>query len=353
MTHSPGTQAHWFCAHWHCAPEPHCASPPFIVHAMVQKVRLGANVVAQMFALLRGAVDAALAELADAQLVAGIAGDAAAARSACRCRSCGVEPRMSRAPGTPPHAAARHRCRRGRRRARRRRSRAAACDTPPREQRGAARADAACCESYDKCLTPPIARFTVLNKCPVCFLALNFSVAVTRKIAEEVERRKAAMADAGFRVAWVPAANLHLTLALPRLGRRGAGRGRDRRRAGAWRRAIAPFEAQARSGSARFRRLQKPSVLWVGVEAPPQLAALQREVDAAMVDLGFEKEERAVPPACHRRAREGVARLRRLIYGRATRSSVRARSAKSWSTRARPARPVPSTSRARGSRSGD
>jgi len=43
-------------------------------------------------------------------------------------------------------------------------------------------------------------------------LALNFSVAVTRKIAEEVERLKPAMHDAGYRVAWVPAANLHLTI---------------------------------------------------------------------------------------------------------------------------------------------
>ena len=47
---------------------------------------------------------------------------------------------------------------------------------------------------------------------PRIFLALNFSVAVTRKIAEEVERLKPAMHDAGYRVAWVPAANLHLTL---------------------------------------------------------------------------------------------------------------------------------------------
>ncbi len=42
------------------------------------------------------------------------------------------------------------------------------------------------------------------------FLALNFSIAVTRRIAEEIERRKAALKDA--RVAWVPAANLHVTL---------------------------------------------------------------------------------------------------------------------------------------------
>src|SRR5262245_987198 len=44
------------------------------------------------------------------------------------------------------------------------------------------------------------------------FLAACFSVAVTRRIAEEVARRKGPVADAGLRVAWVPAANLHVTL---------------------------------------------------------------------------------------------------------------------------------------------
>jgi 2'-5' RNA ligase len=129
---------------------------------------------------------------------------------------------------------------------------------------------------------------------PRIFLALNFSVAVTRKIAEEVERRKAAMADAGFRVAWVPAANLHLTLRF--LGT--VGEELVEGVTGTCRRVAArhaPFEAKA-VGLGAFPSAQKPSVLWVGVEGPPQLAALQREVDAAMVDMGFEKEERAYHP---------------------------------------------------------
>ena len=129
---------------------------------------------------------------------------------------------------------------------------------------------------------------------PRIFLALNFSVAATRKIAEEVERHKAAMGDAGFRVAWVPAANLHLTLRF--LG--SIGEELVEGVAGACRRVAArhaPFEAKA-VGLGAFPSAQKPSVLWVGVDAPPALAALQREVDAAMVELGFEKEERAYHP---------------------------------------------------------
>jgi 2'-5' RNA ligase len=129
---------------------------------------------------------------------------------------------------------------------------------------------------------------------PRIFLALNFSVAATRKIAEEVDRRKAAMGDAGFRVAWVPAANIHLTLKF--LG--SVGEEVVEGIAGACRRVAArhqPIEAKA-IGLGAFPSPQKPNVLWVGVEAPAALAALQREVEGAMIELGFDKEERAYHP---------------------------------------------------------
>ncbi|MCU1278533.1 MAG: ligT [bacterium] len=129
---------------------------------------------------------------------------------------------------------------------------------------------------------------------PRTFLALNFSVAVTRKIAEEVDRLKAPMGEAGFRVAWVPAANLHLTLKFLGSINEELVEGVT----GACRRVAArhlPIEAKA-VGLGAFPSLQKPSVLWVGVEAPPSLAALQRDVEATMVGLGFEKEERAYHP---------------------------------------------------------
>src|SRR5262245_2537332 len=129
---------------------------------------------------------------------------------------------------------------------------------------------------------------------PRIFLALNFSVAVTRRIAEEVERRKAAIAEAGFRVAWVPAANLHLTLRFLGSINEELVEGVT----GACKRVAArhaPIEAKA-VGVGAFPSLQRPSVLWVGVEAPPTLAAFQRDVETAMVELGFEREERAYHP---------------------------------------------------------
>jgi 2'-5' RNA ligase len=128
---------------------------------------------------------------------------------------------------------------------------------------------------------------------PRIFLALNFSVAVTRRIAEEVERRKQPLVEAGFRVAWVPAANLHLTIKFLGSIREEAIEGV----VGALNRVAPrhqPFEARAQ-GLGAFPSLHKPSVLWLGVESP-SLPPLQCEVEGAMVELGFDKEERTFHP---------------------------------------------------------
>ncbi len=138
------------------------------------------------------------------------------------------------------------------------------------------------------------AAFYGTEQMPRIFLALNFSVAATRKIAEEIERHKAPMGEAGFRVAWVPAANLHLTLKF--LG--SVGEELVEGVADACRQVAArhqPIEAKA-VGLGAFPSLPKPHILWVGVEGPPALAALQRDVEAAMVELGFDREERAYHP---------------------------------------------------------
>jgi 2'-5' RNA ligase len=129
---------------------------------------------------------------------------------------------------------------------------------------------------------------------PRIFLALNFSVAVTRKIADEAERRKAAFAGAGFRVAWVPAANLHLTLKF--LG--SIGDELVEGVVGGCKRVAArhlPIEARV-AGLGAFPSLERPNILWMAVEAPPALSALQRDVEMAMVELGFDKEERPYHP---------------------------------------------------------
>src|SRR5438270_10258156 len=122
-----------------------------------------------------------------------------------------------------------------------------------------------------------------------CFVALNFSVAATRRIAEDVERRKAQVAAAGAKVAWVPAANLHVTLAFlgtidedvveaiaGRLGRVA--------------RSFAPLQGRAR-GLGGFPSLERPNILWIGAEADG-LAKLQRDVAGQLAELGFDPETR-------------------------------------------------------------
>src|SRR5262245_26201009 len=122
------------------------------------------------------------------------------------------------------------------------------------------------------------------------FVALNFSLAVTRRMVEEVERLKPAVLATGAQVAWVPAANLHLTLffagSVPeeliegmasRLGKVAAGHD--------------PFELKAR-GLGAFPSHERPRVLWVGVEPPTvgnreALTRLEREVRAALIELGL------------------------------------------------------------------
>ena len=166
----------------------------------------------------------------------------------------GVRVQIGRAGARRDRAAAVRRCEVGPRAAGPRPGRAAACGRRRRRSpAGGARARRGMRESYDKCLTPPITPFYGTEQMPRTFLALNFSVAVTRKIAEEVERHKAAMADAGFRVAWVPAAEPAPDPEVPRLDRRGAGRGR-RRRLPARRGPPSRRSRPGRSGSARSRR---------------------------------------------------------------------------------------------------
>lgn len=125
------------------------------------------------------------------------------------------------------------------------------------------------------------------------FVALNLSIAATRRVVDEVERQKPGL-GAGLKVAWVPPANLHLTLRFvgsvdEALVEGMAGRLRPRllRRA--------PFDLRVR-GLGAFPSIEKPRVLWVGLDGGEPLLSLQREVEAALCELGLPREERPFHP---------------------------------------------------------
>ena len=126
------------------------------------------------------------------------------------------------------------------------------------------------------------------------FLAVNLSVPVTRAIAELQGALRQGI-PRELRVAWVPPANLHLTIKF--LGPT------EPEAAAAIADTLAtalektpPCEVRAR-GAGAFPDPRRPRVLWVGLEDPSGgLAGVHRVVEDRMADLGFAREERPFSP---------------------------------------------------------
>jgi 2'-5' RNA ligase len=96
------------------------------------------------------------------------------------------------------------------------------------------------------------------------------------------------------RLRWPPVENIHLTLKflgdiLPD----------DVERIGAALRvsaeSLSRFEIRL-AGLGVFPKMQQPRVFWLGVEAPPELATLQRGIEVGCAGLGFPPERRAFSP---------------------------------------------------------
>jgi 2'-5' RNA ligase len=49
-------------------------------------------------------------------------------------------------------------------------------------------------------------------------------------------------------------------------------------------------------GSGAFPNIRQPRIVWVGVEAPPELTAIQNGIEATTGRLGYAREERAFSP---------------------------------------------------------
>ncbi len=107
---------------------------------------------------------------------------------------------------------------------------------------------------------------------------------------DRLQRAAGLLRTARLPVRWVQSDALHLTLKF--LGEVPEARAGDIERAldrvaGAF----APLDLELR-GVGGFPNLSNPRVVWVGVQAPPELARLAADVEDALAELGFPREGR-------------------------------------------------------------
>lgn len=125
------------------------------------------------------------------------------------------------------------------------------------------------------------------------FVALPLSVTLHTQLAQ-AQRELQRTCPAGA-VRWVKAEGLHLTLFFlgeVLLSRLPAIEGA----LAAVARLAQPFTFSV-GGIGAFPNLQRPNVIWVGVQEPSgRLAALHQAVNLALADLGFQPEARAFKP---------------------------------------------------------
>jgi 2'-5' RNA ligase len=137
------------------------------------------------------------------------------------------------------------------------------------------------------------------------FVALDIDAAIREKIARFME----GVREFAPQARWVKPESLHVTLKF--IG--------DSERMEAIRGSLsgiaAPtFEVKFR-GTGFFPTPRSARVFWVGIETGPQLGALAGQVDAALAELGVEREKRAFSPHLTL-ARSGSAAPRRLPQDR-------------------------------------
>lgn len=123
-----------------------------------------------------------------------------------------------------------------------------------------------------------------------CFVAVGMPSSVRERLAEAIEEFKKPRAD----VRWVPTENMHLTLKFL-----GATKedivGRITGVLSEILSSYEPFYIKI-SGVGCFPDMRRPKIIWAGVEESAGLIDLTRDVDAAMVGLGYTAEKRAFSP---------------------------------------------------------
>jgi 2'-5' RNA ligase len=130
------------------------------------------------------------------------------------------------------------------------------------------------------------------------FLALCGSVGTTRRIAEAMEQKAAAMAQAGWKLAWVPPANLHVTLkffgSIPAESVDAIALCVKKRLA------EVPPPTLRFAGTGVFPPPRDgkgaPRVLWIGADGGKALLSLQQALEGDLEAIGFARETRHFHP---------------------------------------------------------
>jgi RNA 2',3'-cyclic 3'-phosphodiesterase len=124
------------------------------------------------------------------------------------------------------------------------------------------------------------------------FIAIELPVEIQQAISQTIERLQKTAGKSGVR--WVAAENIHLTLKfLGDVSPANVALLQDVMKSEA--RLHSPFQMEI-GGSGAFPNVKRPRIIWLGVDAPPELASLQRGVESAAARLGYPPEERPFSP---------------------------------------------------------
>ena len=124
------------------------------------------------------------------------------------------------------------------------------------------------------------------------FIALELPIEIQQRLAQVTNQLKQELA--GIPIRWVPENNIHLTLMF-------LGDVSDSNLQMVKDNLVSevvnhlPFEISV-GGLGVFPSLQRPRVIWVGVEAPGELMAVQSGIEHRMIRLGYAGEGRPFSP---------------------------------------------------------
>jgi 2'-5' RNA ligase len=124
------------------------------------------------------------------------------------------------------------------------------------------------------------------------FIAIDLSTEIQQRLNDVLDNYKTLLSKIPIR--WVPVTNIHLTLKfLGELSTSNLNILTDMLKTEVT--SHHQFEISV-GGSGAFPNIRQPRIIWVGVEAPPELASIQIGIESATARLGYAREERAFSP---------------------------------------------------------